>query len=231
MCRLTKILPALLLLSCALFYPPAEARADGIEITSGVWAASNPTLIAGRWRSNGYGLSGNGLYMSGGEGDGSVNVVGCSPCEEGDSFYLAHPGSLFARMPLQYLQFNGQTFEGWNYGLLNFNSDLFVIPSSGGTLLTLTGHFTMTGTIMFEPYNVDNPADLRPFVVGDVYGSGIVTVQFTRISGAYHMSSVRYQFQPTQPTPEPVTLVMLGSGLAGLAARHRGRRSRLGKPL
>ncbi len=226
--RLTKILPALALLACALFFPAAEARADGIEITSGYWAASNPMPLNWRWRSYSYNLSGGGLRMGGSEGDGlnqPVNLpVGCYPCNPGDSFYLSHPGSLFARTPVQSLQFDGgETHYGWNRSLLSFATDSFVIPPSGGDVITLTGHFTMTGNVTFDPYTYFNPVDLPPFLIGDVYGSGIVTVQFARIFGSYHMSYVRYDFRQT---PEPATLVLLGSGLAGLAARHRRRRSR-----
>jgi hypothetical protein len=226
MLALNRLAPALLLLACALLYAPAEAHADGIEITSGVFATSNPSPLAWRFRSYGYDLRGDGLRMVGGDGDGlsqPVNIGGCFACKEGDTFYLSHPGRLFAFIPTQSLQFNGETHVGWNQGLLNFTSDPFVIPPSGDDLITLTGHFTMTGSVTFDPYIVVNPVDLPPFLVGDVYGSGTVTVQFTRIFGSYYLNNVRYEFQPT---PEPATLILLGSGLAGLAARHRRRARR-----
>ena len=95
------------------------------------------------------------------------------------------------------------------------------MPDSGGSVITLTSHFTMTGSLTFTPHLLGEPTDV-PFFVSDVYGSGLATVRLEQAFGSYWITSIRYDFQPT---PEPATLVLLGSGIAGLAARQR-RRSR-----
>ncbi len=228
MLRLTRVSPALLLLAL-IFFASVEARADAIAITSGYVDASSPNSQDQRYRSYGFDFSGNNLHIRGGDGDGPSQRVltpGCYPCTPGQPFYINYTAGLFAPTPTESMEFNGQSYIGWAEGPLNIATDQFIMPPapSDGSVITLTGHFTMSGSISFEPHLLGEPHD-QVFFVSDVYGSGTVTVTLQQIFGAYHVWTTRYDFQPT---PEPTTLVLLGSGIAGLAARQR-RRSRLRK--
>jgi hypothetical protein len=238
MSRLTRVSPVLLLLALFLF-ASVEARADAIAITGGSVTMS---YVASKWRSSFFDVRwGENSFVRGGVSDTGLaspqtQCLGGPPCPAGSNTFLTSkyilrtetPGSFFIPGALPDgptgTVSQGGRFEG---SLLSFSSGSFPFPEDPHTedgLVTITSHFTMSGQIVV--LNIAPDFKLNQVFAGDFLGSGTAIFTFGYFASTIHtleLKSVKYQFEPV---PEPTTLVLLGSGIAGLAARQR-RRSRL----
>jgi PEP-CTERM motif len=218
---------ALLLFTLLLF--PMEARADVIQITSGHVFIGGAPLSRNAWRAINFNFSGNNFNAAGGTGDGEGRQQVQSPC---GGALLCQPGTSVTPNSTAILQtfgvatFNGTTVGSWWIGsgsTLNFTGPDVVIPDAAGQSFTLTTPFAMTGSVFVHSLDDIN----HPLVFStDVSGQGIATLTFTYFNftpttNGYVLSSIRYDFTPI---PEPATMILLGTGLAGIAARGYKRR-------
>ena len=196
-----------------LLFVPARAHAEPIVISGGFLTSTGLSSV-GR-----FDLTGAGFRVVGSTDIGFVSPSLCFPCDAGEvvelSAFLSGDLELDAPMTI-----GGSSFSNPAGAVFKFTGPAIVMPGDPADF-TVTRPFTFSGSLQ----GLDETGQHTVFT-HLLAGRGTLTASFRSIPvfedvRAFDFVSIRYDFASTDPVPEACTLLLVGTGLGGIAARVR----------
>jgi len=202
------------------------ARAEPIQITAGALGWAAPTNAVSIGLAGGTFVFIGGASLSGGIFTPWIVCNGGLACMPGTTVDLR---SLWTGGDLP----GTATYQGVTYpGVGGPNSPNQLMAEWTGTLEipagftggSLTAPFDFSGTFKYAPNLMQMTQEL------DLSGSGLASLTFAEYPGnpgSFFLTSARYDFGDSAgAVPEPMSMMLVGTGLAGLAALRRRRQPR-----
>jgi hypothetical protein len=197
-----------------------SVKADPIVITSGSLTVMGPFGIPR------YTISGQNFSVTA-TGRDQGNTPSCFPCPSGSPISISS-FLVGTTLGAGTVTINGTTFNNVFFlGQFSLAAPSVFLPADL-TSVTVTAPFFFSGflTGCDDPLLICN----NQIFTTELVGQGTVTaffdsgIPFNGIT-LYSFRSVTYEFQSV-PTPEPMTILLLASGLIGVAAKLRTRHKR-----
>jgi hypothetical protein len=143
----------------------------------------------------------------------------CQPCNIGGTGSQLSASGFLGRGPAERVTFDGVTYGPGTVSFADiWTSQVFVpfpLPATGTDgVFSVEGPFSWRGHAELGIF-----PDLKGLVV--LMGSGTARLTFAPEStpGNIQIVSARYDFQGPAPTPEPASMLLLGSGLVLISSR------------
>ena len=216
---------------------PGSVCAEPIQIVGGTLTTT--TFPAPDFRAQ-YSLILTDGSLEGQWPNGTVSAISCGGCVPGTSvspnalWLNPEQPSVLAPPPTGILEVGDVVAGPFFSGVLMFRGEAFVLPPAalpGLSEVTLSQHFSFSGSITAYPARITGPFPIDPQISVDLLGGGTAHLRFALDTLPDGRALYVYRGSEDQfaPIPEPGSLLTVATGLGFLwsRTRRRGRNSEL----